>query len=539
MKRIIIHTNKYAGNFEREMCAYITGHYGECGVGSESVEEKYTTMFEPYILQMDEENKGCRRPVIIYPNPRYSNNGLGYSFDSSSLEESTIAQDKHIEYIKNDKLAKLYETLEFYKGTRADVTYYKEQIESVEKEISDYASIPPLEMVSYPSYQSVCIYVKDDITDELLEVVKERANSFHSSPSRFEHRTNDDIIIEGVEVISDTPVSIESSKEVEVISDTIKVKVTAYKEQIVIETIDPDTFDKDYSPNGNGRMGCSLSNTSKLGISAEALSLLKQVSRNRDAVGDFMGDSNSFGWWGGTFSIKNLKSQGARDFEICNHVVIDNDVSDYAIGEVEKQLKESENNTVEYEDVSFEPWLELREDRTYNHDTKSYDSKDIFSVNICFHDSHLYDDDVEILNAPENSITRHERDGYSDIKFPKNIKLDIEEKISNIFGQEYNRPKEGKDNTFLMMMKKHREEMEGKEYTIKEMEDYLSAFNRDDKSSLNFSISKDKVMDYVNSFFDLGFSNNIMNPHSDYWRLSLSATPKDYLETLDKFELVP
>ncbi|KKK83825.1 hypothetical protein LCGC14_2789530, partial [marine sediment metagenome] len=29
----IIDTDSYAGNFEREMCAYITGRVGECGVG--------------------------------------------------------------------------------------------------------------------------------------------------------------------------------------------------------------------------------------------------------------------------------------------------------------------------------------------------------------------------------------------------------------------------------------------------------------------------------------------------------------------------
>ena len=64
----------YSGSFEREMCAYITGHIGECGVGYSFVDKKYTKLFKPYILQIDEQNSGCKRPVKIYPNPKYSNN---------------------------------------------------------------------------------------------------------------------------------------------------------------------------------------------------------------------------------------------------------------------------------------------------------------------------------------------------------------------------------------------------------------------------------------------------------------------------------
>ena len=32
---IIIDTDEYSGNFEREMCAYCTGQVGECEVGEE------------------------------------------------------------------------------------------------------------------------------------------------------------------------------------------------------------------------------------------------------------------------------------------------------------------------------------------------------------------------------------------------------------------------------------------------------------------------------------------------------------------------
>ena len=35
----VIDTKQYAGNFEREMCAHITGHIGECEVGRDMVQE--------------------------------------------------------------------------------------------------------------------------------------------------------------------------------------------------------------------------------------------------------------------------------------------------------------------------------------------------------------------------------------------------------------------------------------------------------------------------------------------------------------------
>lgn len=69
---LFIETNEYAGNFEREMCAHITGHVGDCEVGEEFVSEEIQTLFEPYIKYARDHN-GTQRPcecdsnsVIIY-----------------------------------------------------------------------------------------------------------------------------------------------------------------------------------------------------------------------------------------------------------------------------------------------------------------------------------------------------------------------------------------------------------------------------------------------------------------------------------------
>lgn len=81
---LIIDTEQYAGNFEREMTAFLTGHVGECGVGEERVEEmaKDRPAFENVIDISDD--RGCRRPCSRWPTPGWHNDGHG-------------------EYIKGDK----------------------------------------------------------------------------------------------------------------------------------------------------------------------------------------------------------------------------------------------------------------------------------------------------------------------------------------------------------------------------------------------------------------------------------------------------
>lgn len=61
---IVIKTNQYAGNFERELCAHLTGIVGECEVGEEYVDEAIEEIFEESVAQMPDDN-GCRRPVSL------------------------------------------------------------------------------------------------------------------------------------------------------------------------------------------------------------------------------------------------------------------------------------------------------------------------------------------------------------------------------------------------------------------------------------------------------------------------------------------
>lgn len=79
--QIIIDTNLYAGNFEREMCATLTGHCGECGVGAEEASETFLDMSDDvkgwWTNNIGSVYDGCWRPVGITGTPGYFNHGMG------------------------------------------------------------------------------------------------------------------------------------------------------------------------------------------------------------------------------------------------------------------------------------------------------------------------------------------------------------------------------------------------------------------------------------------------------------------------------
>lgn len=71
---LLVHTNKYAGNFERQLCAFMTGITGDCGVGSdeakrfkEDMEEigNDPDMFDD-CLDSQSDDHGCYRPASIW-----------------------------------------------------------------------------------------------------------------------------------------------------------------------------------------------------------------------------------------------------------------------------------------------------------------------------------------------------------------------------------------------------------------------------------------------------------------------------------------
>ena len=81
----VIDTDSYAGNFEREMTAHITGIIGECEVGKEYI-EKLSIDFEEIVKQVPDEN-GCRRPTDCWESPNGSYDSVAIFFEKRPTTE--------------------------------------------------------------------------------------------------------------------------------------------------------------------------------------------------------------------------------------------------------------------------------------------------------------------------------------------------------------------------------------------------------------------------------------------------------------------
>lgn len=97
----VIDTDKYAGNFEREMCACLTGQIGQCEVGIEEsikfrkeVGEDMYELMDEIVEQRPDADHGWFRPCGIYPTPGYFGDGWGGSFKDGEEEQ---AQKHHVE----------------------------------------------------------------------------------------------------------------------------------------------------------------------------------------------------------------------------------------------------------------------------------------------------------------------------------------------------------------------------------------------------------------------------------------------------------
>jgi hypothetical protein len=70
---LVIRTNMYAGNFERQLCAHCTGTIGDCGVGKNYVNAENENLFDfeyedeaDIILNIPDDDDGCARPCSMW-----------------------------------------------------------------------------------------------------------------------------------------------------------------------------------------------------------------------------------------------------------------------------------------------------------------------------------------------------------------------------------------------------------------------------------------------------------------------------------------
>ena len=181
-RAIVIDTDQYAGNFERQMCAYLTGQYGDCGAGREIAldaqgEIAHVDWWKQNVVQVPNEH-GIKRPVAIHPTPGYFNNGMGGHY-LDVPEEHDRALDERIAALIRDQASqkkRVQDRLDAgdFEAERPGA-WTKEACEQhlMESEATIKRAINQ-GLHRYPAFLSVAIYVQECPPQEVLQEMRER-----------------------------------------------------------------------------------------------------------------------------------------------------------------------------------------------------------------------------------------------------------------------------------------------------------------------------------------------------------------------------
>lgn len=172
----IIDTDRYSGNFERRLCAFVTGQLGECRLGepeAKEFKEKFpveAVEFEKIIEFYVDENYKTLRPCKMESTLGFFNSGLGKHYP----------EDYDLDIVKEEFIK---DTLDYYNGliekaklsVSEGFSQYSKKIEFYEEKIQEECN---KEIQKYPAYQSVSICFKEEPSKEIIEFMKQRAKEF-------------------------------------------------------------------------------------------------------------------------------------------------------------------------------------------------------------------------------------------------------------------------------------------------------------------------------------------------------------------------
>lgn len=180
--RLIVDTNSYSGNFERQSVAYATGQVGECGVGDtqaehaeEDLSQEVLEWWEDHVLHVADDD-GCARPGNIWPTPGMFNDGLGGHFPTT--EEGRAAGLAHF---KNYKKRDLETRLAGLAGITLGQGGWTQ--EAVDRQRQDYEeqvkALATMDKVrEWPAYQSVAVVVDEQPSQALLDSFEARMREY-------------------------------------------------------------------------------------------------------------------------------------------------------------------------------------------------------------------------------------------------------------------------------------------------------------------------------------------------------------------------
>ena len=200
---VAIDTNEYAGNFEREMCAFITGQVGECGVGDRLIAEAHEELAEDTFnntfdwieenIVQESDDHGCYRPCSIWPTPGWYNNGMGGHYKDEAGSEEQALKDNFealVEYHSGQfaMVTARIENSNFEDSSKpgawdeAACVRTKKRIEAKLAEAK-----AKTEVNKWPAYMSVAIFFEEVPPKEVMDVIVDRAKRF--AEERPDHRS--------------------------------------------------------------------------------------------------------------------------------------------------------------------------------------------------------------------------------------------------------------------------------------------------------------------------------------------------------------
>ena len=181
----VIDTDLYAGNFEREMCAYLTGRVGDCGVGDEMADlfkQDFNddTLFENVVNVPDDA--GCHRPATIWPSDKYGSDFQGNNYLLANPDQAKLIASyiKYKESYSGEHIKQMEEVIKRLENGETvsnwTVAGAKKEIARLQEHVEKARKTQKIEI--YPAHNSVGIWFDKEPAKQEIAIMKERALKF-------------------------------------------------------------------------------------------------------------------------------------------------------------------------------------------------------------------------------------------------------------------------------------------------------------------------------------------------------------------------
>ncbi len=182
----VIDTTEYAGNFERPMCAYLTGQIAECGVGREIADEvkndiAHLSWWQENTAYLTDE-RGTQRPTSIFSTPNWFNNGFGRHFVDApeNYDEAHMAAIASAKEYNEPLEAKILDRLnrDVFEADNPGAWTKEACLRELNHRKAFLQRIID-EPTRHPAYLSVAIFTQRALPRHVFDETVRRARSFH------------------------------------------------------------------------------------------------------------------------------------------------------------------------------------------------------------------------------------------------------------------------------------------------------------------------------------------------------------------------